>query len=54
MSGMFRKMRTGAQRIEKFIRCVLTLNVLASVEVHAGQVRAALQHLDVAMDVVEV
>ena len=34
----------------KFIRCLLTLNVLAALEVHFGQVRAALQHLDVALD----
>ena len=32
----------------KFIRGVLTLNLLAAGEVHAGQVRALLEHLDVA------
>ena len=37
-------MRTGAQRI----RCVLTLNLRAVAEAHAGQVRAVLEHLDVA------
>ena len=31
-----------------FIRCVLTLNLLAVSEAHAGQVRAALEHLNVA------
>ena len=43
------KVRTGAQKeLGKFIRCVLTLNLVAPVEAHAGQVRAVLEHLDVA------
>ena len=32
----------------KFIRYLLTLNLIASTEVHAGQVRTLLEHLDVA------
>ena len=44
--GTFRqKVRTGA-RSGNFIRCVLTLNLLAHIEAHEGQVRAVLEHLD--------